>query len=94
MGRAIMYEYSFRNQLGILSGPDALLGLSFCRTFCTRSSVTFKNSGESSNGRRVQEELTFGIPPVEIGRLHLWNLLVSIYLLSFVETPRKFIIAY
>ena len=55
MGRAIMYEYSFRNQLGILSGQDALLGLSFCTTFCTRSSVTFKNSGESSNGRRSRE---------------------------------------
>ena len=71
MGRAIMYEHSFSNQLGILSGPDALLGLSFSRTFCTRSSVTFKNPPVNPPMDDVQKELTFGIPPVEIGRLHL-----------------------
>ena len=76
----MMYECSFRNQLGILSGQDALLGLSFSRTFCARSSVTFKNSGESSNGRRSRGldirysssgdgKAAFIAAPLETGRL-------------------------
>ena len=64
----MMYENSFRSQFGILSGPDVLLGLSFSITFCTRSSVIVPANLPMEG---VQEELTFGIPRLEKGRLHL-----------------------
>ena len=46
-----MYEYYLKIQFGKLSGPDALLGFRITRVCCTRSSVTSRKIGESSNGR-------------------------------------------
>ena len=45
-----MFEY-LKIQFGKLSSPDALLGFNFARACCTRSSVTSRKIGESSNGR-------------------------------------------
>ena len=53
-GKAITSAYSRRSQLGILSGPHDLKGLSFDSIFQTRSSDTSRNSGELfSSARRV-----------------------------------------
>ena len=45
-GRAIRSSYSRRSQLGILSGPHDLKGMSFGSIFQTRSSDTSRNSGK------------------------------------------------
>ena len=49
-GRAIINEYSFKHQLGLLCGPVALLILSFDKALCTIISETFEKAGDSSNG--------------------------------------------
>jgi hypothetical protein len=49
-GRARINEYSFKPQLGMLSGPAALLILSFDKALCTINSDTFEKTGGSSNG--------------------------------------------
>ena len=49
-GKVRINEYSFKHQLGILSGPAALLILSFDKALCTIISDTFGKTGDSSNG--------------------------------------------
>ena len=58
MGNATRSAYSFRNQLDILSGSDALAGLSFVRCFRTLVSVICRNSGDSSKGTKEEERAT------------------------------------
>ena len=53
-GKVIRSAYPRRNQLGILSGPHDLNGLSFDSVFQTRSSDTSRNSGRFfSSAKRV-----------------------------------------
>ena len=54
-GRTTINEYFFKHQLGISSGPAALLILSFDKALCTIISDTFGKTGDSSMGALVRE---------------------------------------
>ena len=49
-GRVRINEYSFKHQLGMLSGPGVLLILSFDKALCTIISDTFGKAMGASNG--------------------------------------------
>ena len=68
LGTSTRSEYSFRSQFRILTGPDALLGLSLTSNLSTRLSVTCGISGDSSKGKRGGG-MVIGILPIAPGKL-------------------------